>query len=952
MADPFTALSTAAAAFQIGQMAMDMGNYLYKLGKAISKVDQTVSSLAVEAEALYQACNLISQEIKGVLPAPGLKNERPYDEDGSLWRSVTLHLMDTRVTVGDLQQVVGDDTEESKDFFQRARKQMHLDKNKDELESIRRRLHTHTQSLQMALQMVNIKIAHLAPKIVTDDLGVKIEDLKTGIQNLQSNFQANGQKGITPSEVDLIQCAKEIMRSGKTLCEESLAGDYMQRGEGAARINRLVAEWAGDVESLRRDTEASGLSDTTTQTSNLFSEDNWPATSTAHTTAGDEADDDQVRKDIDESDKVDDDFVLEIVQAALEQGQQAFDQEDWDEAETLLKEALKDLKSLPPRRRAGCDLFELEYRLTLCAYHTREPAVAKEALMSLVGQTPTSDEQKARIYDAAHLLAQLHVREGELEPARMTCESTLKARSKLLGKTHDSYLESLALMAHVYFLLGNAPRARVFMGMIPGSRRTALREGLQILPTQSPTTLADEVITTRAIEPTSHSYPDLRQSSTTDVRDLPSPDTQRSYSDTVLSQTQAPGESRHAVIGGSGHGKQETEETVQIHTAELQPAGDSRAESSLTVNVDSLERQAGLPDKSTTIDKTAKDFILTNMELAPRGKLERAICEGELEVALLLAKEADQKTRDSNALALVFASAFGDFEIAVVLIEHGWAANARVDGTNGATRSPLTEALIVRRPTMVQLLLQHGAELTPTQNRYASPLLLRAGRVLSSWSLLPYPATGPSEILSCISLLLDNGWGIDQTTSLGPTNEGADIHIRPLLWQAIVCQPLALAIRCDVIKALLEKGASLLVLGDGKHPMLHEAIRVNRPEVLPFLLKGDTKQQLLEQRFISGEENDQHVDALYYAVQLTMRQRLDISCVQVLLDAGADINSKNVSLEKDLPKSLRAAKSGFKKMLESSNALRTVTPLQLATASGNADLIRIMNRGKKPDGAR
>ncbi|KAK5681512.1 hypothetical protein LTS10_006044 [Elasticomyces elasticus] len=945
MADPFTALSTAAAALQIGQMAMNMSSYLYKLGKAISKVDQTVSSLATETEALYQACNLISQEIKGVLPDPGLENKRPYDEDGSLWRSVTLHLKDTKVTVGDLQRVVGDDTQQSKDFFQRARKQMHLDKNKDELESIRRRLHTHTQGLQMALQMVNIKIAYLAPKIVTDDLGVKIEDLKTGILNLQSNFQANGQKGITPSEVDLIQCAKEIMRSGKTLCEESLAGDYMQRGEGAARINRLVAEWAGDVESLRRDTEASGLSDTDTQTSNLFSEDNWPAISTAHTTAVDEADDDQVRKDIDESDKVDDDFVLEIAQAALEQGQQAFDQEDWQEAETLLKEALKDLKSLPPRRRAGCDIFELEYRLTLCAYHTREPAIAKEALMSLVGQTPTSDEQKGRIYDAAHLLAQLHLREGELEPARMTCESTLKARSKLLGKTHDSYLESLALMAHVYLLLGNAPRARVFMGMIPESRRTALREILQIIPRQTPTAVAGEVTTGRAAEHTDHPSPNVRQTDTTEPKDSANPVKERSYSDVILYPKQGPGEMRNLVISGSAIGKQGADERAKPYTAESQPNADSKVEPSPTGNLDGLEQQAGLVDKSRAINKTAREFIFTNMEFVTGDKLGRAICEGELGAALLLAREADQKTRESNKFALVFASASGDFQLAVVLIDRGWAAGARVEHTNGVGVYALDQAMIWRRPAVARLLLEHGADVAPERTKGCFP----AGYVLLDWSLERHLATGSSELLACILLLLDKGWNIDQTTQLGPVSKGADDWVRPLLYQALSCQPLALATRRDVINFLLEKGASPLVLIDGKHPLVHEAIRYNRPEVLTLLLKGASKQQILEQRFISSQEEE---DALYMAVRMTVKKRKYIRCVQALLDAGANVHSKNERREKGLPVYMRAAKSGFKRESGSSDPLRTVTPLQLATALGNADLIRIMTQREKPEGAR
>ena len=156
MADPVTALSTAASALQIAKLAIQASNYLWKLGKAIPKVDQTLGNLATEAKALSQACNLINQEIKAVLPAPSVETSSQYDEDGNLWQSVTLQLVDVKFTVRDLQQIVGEDGQESKDFFQKARKQMHLNQNKDELEAIRRRLHTHTQSLQMALQMVNM----------------------------------------------------------------------------------------------------------------------------------------------------------------------------------------------------------------------------------------------------------------------------------------------------------------------------------------------------------------------------------------------------------------------------------------------------------------------------------------------------------------------------------------------------------------------------------------------------------------------------------------------------------------------------------------------------------------------------------------------------------------------------------------------------------------------------
>ena len=266
----------------------------------------------------------------------------------------------------------------------------------------------------------------------------------------------------------------------------------MQGGEGAARINRLLAEWAGDVESLRRDTARSGFSDTDAEAHTTFSDEDPLSSTTARTMAIVDVDDDILRKEVEDDDEVEDDFLLKIAQAALEQGKQAFDQKNWREAEILLKEALTDLKSLLPRRRAGFNVFELEFKLTVCAYHTRESAVAKEALMNLVGQTAMSDGQKCRIHDVAHLLSQLYLREGELKPAQMVCESTLKGRSRVPGKTHDSNIESLASMAYIYFLLGNAPRARVFMGMIPGSRRTAFQESLQLIsiPNQAVLTAA------------------------------------------------------------------------------------------------------------------------------------------------------------------------------------------------------------------------------------------------------------------------------------------------------------------------------------------------------------------------------------------------------------------------------------------------------------------------------
>lgn len=162
MAEPITAFGTAAAALQVGKMAIQTGSYLWKLGRAISQVDSTVTTLAAETNSLGQVCNFIEQEIQGVLSAKngGTGDRDQYDDSGHFWESVNLQLVQTKVTIDELNGIVGGDVSVSRDFFQRARKHMHLDKNKNELEAIRRRLHIHSQSLEMALQMVNMSVTN------------------------------------------------------------------------------------------------------------------------------------------------------------------------------------------------------------------------------------------------------------------------------------------------------------------------------------------------------------------------------------------------------------------------------------------------------------------------------------------------------------------------------------------------------------------------------------------------------------------------------------------------------------------------------------------------------------------------------------------------------------------------------------------------------------------------
>lgn len=743
------------------------------------------------------------------------------------------------------------------------------------------------------------------------------------------------------------------MRSGKTLCEESLAGDYRQGGENAARINKVVAEWAGDVESLRRDTERSVLSDAThlLQAPSVFSEEIPSSPFTGRTTAVDETDQELFSKDMEETDEVDDDWELEVAQAALEQGQEAFDQEDWREAETLLKESLSEFKKLPPKRRAGCDIFELEYRLTVCAYHTREAGIAKEALMSLVGHTPTSDEQKVRIYDAAHLLAQLHLREGELEAARMTCESTLKARSRLLGKTHDSYFESLALMAHVYFLQGNAPRARVLMGMVPASRRTALREALQVLPTPTPPMLMDDSSAGGIVG--NMSTPSLARSPSAaeSLESMPLSPAERRESETPSFYVQSQDGRRTWRHNSDMLEKRDSFQTTTCSVPESRSDGRQgtdgvgRGESSITIAATPEQGHAAVPRVDDLVDRAARKRLLPYVAREPRDKLERAICEGEIGIALSMITNTRFVPTAGDAFALHYSAYFGDLDIATALLDREWDVNALVRTTRSVKFAPLDLAMAARRPAMVQLLFRHGAELISRRpNGYGGVVINCVP--FSIWLEKPwctaFPSTGSSVMISCIAHTMRSGWLVDEPIGY---YDGDAFHTCTLLRRVVLSYQLSNEVRYAMVEFLLEQGASPLDSLQGGRTILHTAIMRDRSEVLPVLLKKDTQLQLNQRCDVRHFEKrptdpDGEEDALCLAVRLTAKKSINVSNVKALLDAGANAHSSNKVRAADLPSSLQP-KSRFKAILKS-DALVTVTPMQIAMASGNDGLIRLM----------
>lgn len=301
----------------------------------------------------------------------------------------------------------------------------------------------------------------------------QMEKLQDILEKLQLSSGSDPRSAISHIEATLMRYTRELIAKGTTLYVASSAEACVTRGQGPATSNIRVAEWVSTLESIRRDEQLSESSDTVSNIpSSCFSGDEAHTVGTSPVAAQRTLPEREVVDTV--GDDSDDDLETDLAKVALDTGTKAFEAQDWKEADSFLQEALQVLQQLPKQQRAFCNIFDLQYKLAVCAYHIQQPADAEEALLSLIHQSTSSDEQRGYICDAVQLLSYLYIRMGQIDRARSECEKALQARRRLLGKRSNAASKSTALMAHISSLLHNRARAQSYLAMIPEARRDAV----------------------------------------------------------------------------------------------------------------------------------------------------------------------------------------------------------------------------------------------------------------------------------------------------------------------------------------------------------------------------------------------------------------------------------------------------------------------------------------------
>ena len=168
----------------------------------------------------------------------------------------------------------------------------------------------------------------------------------------------------------------------------------------------------------------------------------------------------------DDSDE--DDITIDLARTIISTGQSALGRGDHQSARGCFLEALTLLQELPQKaREAACAMLDLRYDIAMCSLALDNQVEVEKSLLEVLQHEPSSDTQREKLFHVSHVLTQLYITTGRLALARQSCNNALRGRRKLLGKEHQDYYSSLALMARISELEGADIQAKAYKDMIP-----------------------------------------------------------------------------------------------------------------------------------------------------------------------------------------------------------------------------------------------------------------------------------------------------------------------------------------------------------------------------------------------------------------------------------------------------------------------------------------------------
>jgi len=455
--DPVSILSTIGAVGSVANGACALAFQLYTFVEETKNVNQAVTDLVEEVNSLNSILEAVKLGLESDLVK--LAEKRANSDDSRLlWESIQGSLNDCQATIDKLEKAIVDVLPEGKNFAKQAVRRIKLNLKDSEIAAFRTQIKTHTNALQMALQMVNLRAAYLAPGAVTDELGPKIDKLRALMELVHGseNDLKSKSLGVEPGYLTgLQQSAQRVISGATTVSAESEAAGSVWGEVMDEEKREKTLSW---IPKPTIHEEHDGRSTTLPLSDGYAVSPTTALTDYSASNAGEA-----------ESDS-DGDFESEVVEASFARGIKRFNDGDFADAQSILQRGLQLAEKLPLERRQPARIAEVKLIIATCVYHSPNLDEAEARLLAITQEKIHEDvtnEGAIRRCQASHLLAGVLFRQGRNSLAKSFCRKALIGRRRVLGKNHTSYYESLCLLSQICEADGQQEDAETYWAMIP-----------------------------------------------------------------------------------------------------------------------------------------------------------------------------------------------------------------------------------------------------------------------------------------------------------------------------------------------------------------------------------------------------------------------------------------------------------------------------------------------------
>jgi hypothetical protein len=477
--DPVSILSTIGAVGAVANSVCTLAFQLYTFIEETKNVDQAVADLVEEVSALNSTLEAVRLGLQSDL-VKGAEKRANSEDSRLLWESIQGSLDNCQATIDKLGKAIVDVRPEGKNFAKQAVRRIKLNLKESEMSAFRTQIKTHTNALHMALLMVNLRASCLAPGAVTDELGPKIDELRSLMERVHGSEADLTAKalGVEPDYIKGLQkSAQRVISGATTVSGNSEAAGSVWGDAMDDEMRYKTMSWIPEPSIHEEHDAAPSLSD-----ENALSH-TTALTEYSTSNAGDV-----------ESDS-DGDFESEVVETYFARGTKKFDEDKFTDAQPILQRGLQLAEKLPLKRKQPKQIAEVKLMIATCIYHSPNLVEAEARLFAVtqekIHETAT-DEGAIRRCQASHLLAGVLLRQGKYAPAKQFCRRALIGRRRVLGKTHIHHYESLSLLAEICEADGQNVDAETYWAMIPdevASKLVKVRDQFPDSPQKAPTNL-------------------------------------------------------------------------------------------------------------------------------------------------------------------------------------------------------------------------------------------------------------------------------------------------------------------------------------------------------------------------------------------------------------------------------------------------------------------------------